>query len=149
MNHSSNERYHQKLIEKGIQSSFQRIQVLKYLYECEGHANAEEIYQALHGEIPTLSRTTIYNTLKLFLENGLVRVISIDGVEKRYDAILADHGHFKCENCGKIFNFPVEMNRIPLQGLDGFQVTEKNVFFNGLCPDCIQTKDQKGIQNGR
>lgn len=132
------------LLEQGVRPSYQRIRIYDYLQNDQGHADAEQIYLALHDEIPTLSRTTIYNTLNLFLEKGLVRVVSIDGVEKRYDGMLEDHGHFKCESCGQIFNFPVEMERIPLLGLDGFRVTEKNVYFNGLCPDCIQNQTEKG-----
>jgi len=125
------------LQKKGIRPSFYRIKVLEYLHQVQGHPTVDEIFSSLSPEIPTLSKATIYNTLNSFLEVGLVRVISIDGIEKRYDITLHNHGHFRCRHCGKIFNFRIEIDNYLSDDLAQFEIHEKNVYFSGLCPNCL------------
>ena len=127
----------EQLKSKGIRASFQRIKVLEYLQRSEGHPAVEEIFCALLPDVPSLSKVTIYNTLHTFVEAGLIRVVEIDGAQMRYDIVLDDHGHFLCEACGAIYNFPVNIRRISMEGLNQFKITQKNVYFKGLCPKCV------------
>lgn len=99
-----------ELQKKGIRPSYQRIKVLECLYRKDTHPTVDEIFRMLSPEIPSLSKATIYNTLHTFVEAGLVRVVSIDGTELRYDITLSNHGHFKCEMCGTIYNFQIDMD---------------------------------------
>ncbi len=124
---------------KGIRPSYQRVRVLEYLHQNMHHPTAEEIYSALSPEIPSLSRTTIYNTLHAFSGSGLVNCLNIDGGETRYDSKLENHGHFKCDQCGELTNFPLESAQLEFKGLEHFKVRQKNVIFNGLCPQCNNT----------
>jgi len=96
----------------------------------------DEIYAALSQQIPSLSKATIYNTLHTLIEAGLVRELNIDLEAQRYDTLLENHGHFRCVSCGKIFNFTVDVDHLKVEGLQGFCVDKKDVFFTGLCPDC-------------
>ncbi len=132
-----------ELKKKGVRPSYQRVRVLEYLHQHTSHPTAEEIFEALSPEIPTLSRTTIYNTLHTFASHGLVNCLSIDGVEIRYDGMLESHGHFKCSECGYIFNFQADPESIPTPGLEGFRIEHRNIVFSGICPDCIQKTFQK------
>jgi Fe2+ or Zn2+ uptake regulation protein len=120
-----------------IRPSIQRVKVLEYLHEKGGHPTVDEIFRALAAEIPSLSRVTIYNTLHTFVDAGLVHVVDIDEIEKHYDITLASHGHFQCEACGKIYNFHVNIDQVPIDGLNQFQVTQKNIYFRGRCPNCL------------
>jgi Fur family transcriptional regulator, peroxide stress response regulator len=120
----------------GIRPSFQRLKVLEYLWTCQTHPTVEEIFTALTAEIPTLSKATIYNTLHTFIQAGLVREITIDADAQHYDLMLADHGHFKCLSCGKIFNFDLNFDQLVVDGLQAFLIKKKDVYFSGLCPDC-------------
>ena len=131
-----------ELQEKGIRPSLHRIQILDYLHQQQGHPTVDDIYASLSSEIPTLSRATIYNTLNSFVKVGLARVISTNGVEKRFDITLHDHGHFTCESCGVITNFRIDIGSIPVDELALFEIREKNIYFNGLCPNCLD--QQKG-----
>jgi Fur family peroxide stress response transcriptional regulator len=131
------------LTNSSIRPSYHRIKVLEYLYRKGGHPTVDEIYRALSPEIPSLSKVTIYNTLHTFVDAGLVRVIDIDDSEMRYDVTLSNHGHFMCESCGTIFNFSVVVDQIPFQGLNKFEIKEKNIYFKGLCPDCVSQPFQK------
>jgi Fe2+ or Zn2+ uptake regulation protein len=125
-----------KLKEKGLRPSVQRIKVLKFLLENKIHPTVDEIYENLKGEIPTLSKTTVYNTLKLFLEKGLIKLVTIELNETRYDADLSLHGHFKCEVCGKIYDF--EIKKIEIEKLDNFVIKNKNLELTGICKSCLQ-----------
>jgi Fur family transcriptional regulator, peroxide stress response regulator len=132
----------QKLTAMGIRPSYQRIKTLEYLYQKGGHPTVDEIFRALAPGIPSLSKVTIYNTLHTFVDAGLVRVVDIDDAEMRYDITLINHGHFLCESCGTIYNFEVDIDQIPVQGLNQFKINEKNIHFKGLCPNCLNKTPQ-------
>ena len=131
------EQYRHELIARGIRPSNQRLKVLEYFHHNPGHPTADEIFRALSAGIPPLSKATIYNVLHTFCDAGILRMISIDENELRYDFITDDHGHFHCEVCGSIFNFFVAMQNLMSNELESFQIHEKNVFFKGICPRCI------------
>ena len=133
---------------KGIRLSYQRIKVLEYLYEKVGHPTVDQIFHALSGDIPSLSKVTVYNTIHTLVDAGLVRVVDIEGTETRYDIILASHGHFLCTACGNIFNFEINMDQVPLAGLEGFDITQKNVTFRGLCPECLRGSRERNQLQG-
>ena len=126
-----------ELITKNIRPSFQRLKILEYLIKNPCHPTVDQIYKDLQSEIPTLSKTTIYNTLDLFHEAGLVQVLTIEDNETRYDIITKTHGHFKCEKCGAISNFTVDIDSLIPEELTGFKVMDKNVYFKGVCPKCL------------
>lgn len=113
------------LQERDIKPSYPRIKVLEYLVTKKNHPTVDLMYQELVKEMPTLSKTTVYNTLSLLLKASLVRVINIEDNETRYDATMSDHGHFKCETCGKIFDFPVNMLGLDPKSLERFKICEK------------------------
>jgi Fur family peroxide stress response transcriptional regulator len=103
----------------------------------------DEIYKSLSPDIPSLSKTTVYNILHTFVEAGLVRIVSVDRVETRFDIMLSNHGHFKCDACGAITDFTIDVESIPFSDLSHFKIKEKNVYFNGLCPNCAKQKNRK------
>lgn len=137
MNESSVEVLSRALQARDIRPSYQRIRILECLYQKDMHPTVDDIFHALLPEIPSLAKATIYNTLHTFVQAGLARAVNIDENELRYDGMLATHGHFKCESCGTIYNFGIDIDSIPVSGLDQFQINEKNVFFKGICPDCL------------
>lgn len=126
------------LLEKDIKPSYIRIKVLDYLITNQNHPTVNQIYTELINEIPTLSKTTVYNSLKLFMDAGIVRVISTEDNDARYDADIINHGHFKCKACGKIYDFPIDIDNYSTRALYGFKVDEKNVYFKGICNKCLE-----------
>jgi Fe2+ or Zn2+ uptake regulation protein len=124
------------LMEKEIKPSYQRIKVMETLNHRKDHPTVEQIYSALKPELPTLSKATVYNTLKLFEEKKLLKAITIEDNEVRYDAIILDHGHFKCEDCGAIYDFPVRLADLDHGTLGHFHIRQRDVFFKGHCVDC-------------
>ncbi|MBR0597349.1 Fur family transcriptional regulator [Sinanaerobacter chloroacetimidivorans] len=126
------------LKEKNIRLSHQRLKVLEYLIHNRCHPTVHQIYTDLHKDIPTLSKTTIYSTLNALAEADLVRVITIEDNETRYDIATDDHGHFKCESCGNIYDFDIEAESIT-GDLKNFKIKDKSVYFKGICPKCQET----------
>ena len=126
-----------KLSEHNIRPSFQRIKVLEYLMQNQCHPSAEQIFNELQSVIPTLSKTTIYNTLNRLADVGLVKVLNIEDNEARYDIITENHGHFRCVECGTIYNFEVDVDTVDAKELNGFITTDRNVYFKGICQKCL------------
>ncbi len=121
---------------KSIRPSLQRIRILEYLIKNRNHPTVEMIYNELLSEMPTLSKTTIYNTLKLFVENNVAIIINIEDNETRYDADTSIHGHFKCLECEGVFDFNVDVKMFQFMGLDGFTVSEHHIYLKGVCRVC-------------
>ncbi|MEL7647569.1 MAG: Fur family transcriptional regulator [Sedimentibacter sp.] len=125
-----------QLKKHNIRLSHQRLKVLEYLVLNQCHPTVDNIYSALHDHVPTLSKTTVYNTLNSLSEAGIVRAINIDDNELRYDINTHSHGHFKCQNCNEIYDFVIDIDSVETSSLNGFEVRDKNVYFKGMCPKC-------------
>lgn len=124
-----------RLEARGIRPSVQRLQIYEYLLEHCTHPTVDEIFEALSAQIPTLSKTTIYNTLSLFVEKGLVMIISIDEKNQRYDACTEPHAHFRCHRCGRVFDFPFP-HALNIELPANFVVKQSDVFLHGICENC-------------
>lgn len=120
----------------GIKPSYQRIKIYEYLMNTKDHPTVESIYSALNGQIPTLSKTTVYNTLKIFIDKGIAMAITIDDNEVRFDAFIDTHGHFKCQECHRVYDFKVNFEGAIGDQLDDFQILEQQMFFYGVCRSC-------------
>jgi Fur family transcriptional regulator, peroxide stress response regulator len=130
----------QILKEKGVKPSFQRIRVLECLMKSKEHPTVEMIYLKLAKEIPTISKTTIYNTLGLFEDKGLVDDLTISGQEARYDYKEKPHSHFYCKKCRNIID--IESIRVPCHKdeICGNQIEEAHYYFRGVCKRCLNKK---------
>jgi Fur family transcriptional regulator, peroxide stress response regulator len=122
-----------------IRASQQRIKVLDYLLQNHCHPTVDQIYSGLLKETQVFSKTTIYNTLNLLVVAGLVRVVSIENNEARYDIATQNHGHFKCESCGAIYDFNIDIDSFATDGLANFIIHDKNVYFKGVCSGCLSS----------
>lgn len=130
----------QLLTDAGIRPSMQRLAIMEYVVSARTHPSADDIYAALAKEYPTLSRTTVFNTMRLMVEHGLVNDIDISADATRYDATLfTPHAHFLCRKCGRIFDVEMDPSQIALP--DDFDCDNINVFFKGICPECKKNPD--------
>lgn len=125
------------LLEHGIKPSFQRIKIFDYLKSTKSHPTVDEIHKHLVKEIPTLSKTTVYNTLNLFIEKGIAIIVMIEENEARYDADTSVHGHFKCNNCGNVYDFHINDLAFNTNELENFKIQEKHLYFKGICENCL------------
>lgn len=127
-----------KLNKKNIRLSHQRMKILEYLSNNQFHPSVDQIYNSLRKDSPMLSKTTVYNTLNVLVDANIIREISIEDKEIRYDVIVENHGHFKCQSCGTIYNFNIDIDSASIKDLDDFQISEKDVYFKGVCPGCLE-----------
>jgi len=125
------------LRQNNIMPSYQRMKIYEYLIRYKSHPTVDEIYQALVNEIPTLSKTTVYNTLKLFLDKRIIQLITIEENENRYDADVSIHGHFKCIKCAKVYDVWLDMAKMEFKGLEEFNIDESHIYFKGTCSKCF------------
>ncbi len=130
------------LLNYHIKPSVQRIAIMDYLLKHHTHPCIDEIYVALCTDIPTLSKTTVYNTLKLFVEHGAARMLTIDERNACFDGDTSVHAHFQCKICGKItdvpFHHPEESEDMKhLREKNGYQIDEIHRYYKGVCPNCI------------
>ncbi len=130
---------YKKLIDHGVRPSFQRIAILNYLLTHFTHPTVEDVYSALASEIPTLSRTTVYNTLRLLADHHVAQMLTIDDHHLCYDGNVEPHVHFICKQCGKVIDlFSEQAPQLPQPVIvDGNVIEDKQLFYRGVCKDCL------------
>ena len=128
------------LIGYNIKPSVQRIAVMDYLLKHRTHPSVEEIYSALSGDMPTLSKTTVYNTLKLFAEQGAAQMLTIDEKNVCFDGDTSLHAHFLCKRCGKIYDLPISepMKETLESNIEGHSVDELHYYYKGTCKNFLE-----------
>lgn len=125
------------LVSKGIRPSVQRLAVMSYLLENKIHPTADDIFAALYPAIPTLSRTTIYNTLDLFVDRGAVILLDIDAKFKRYDGETSLHAHFMCDKCHSVLDVGIKNSLLINDNIpDGVEVRDVQLLYKGSCQRC-------------
>ena len=120
-----------------IKPSVHRSRIYRYLLEKKNHPTVDTVFKELVREIPTLSKTTVYNTLKLFVERNITGIVSIEGNELRYDADVSTHGHFKCTRCGEVYDFQFD-NNLNISDIEDFQTEKTHLYISGICRTCLQ-----------
>jgi len=134
------------LKEKGIKPTFQRLKILEYLSNnLNNHPTVEMVYEKLLKDIPTLSLTTVYNTLNNFLEKGLVFGVTITGTEVRYDFDTKYHHHFLCKECSQIMDIDLKCAyaKGENRAVSGHRIDEVHGYFKGICKDCSKNVGKK------
>lgn len=130
-----------QLINNGIKPSFLRLVILDYLDKHRIHPTVEDIFNDLAYSIPTLSKTSVYNTVSLFVKKGILLAINIDEKNVRYEINIAiPHAHFRCTKCNSIYDVPLInpslSSLIEPDYLIDNQITELHVYFKGICHKC-------------
>lgn len=107
-----------KLRSHGVLPTSQRLEVAEVLLKRPQHLSADQIIEHLKTADSRVSKATVYNTLKLFSEQGLVREISVDASRKYYDSTTHAHHHFYHVQTGQLIDIPADkvgiMNLPPL-----------------------------------
>ena len=120
------------LEEHGIQPSAQRVAVAEYVLYTTDHPSADQVWAEVKRSFPMLSRATVYNTLNLFTEKGLLRELVLAEGKVVFDPKLEPHHHFLDEETGEIVDVPwnaLDVRRV--HQLNGFDVHEYQVVMRG------------------
>lgn len=126
----------EKIVERlrgsGIQPSAQRVAVAEYVLSTDDHPSAEQVHRRVRESFPMISRATVYNTLNLFADKGLLRQLVLAEGRVVFDPNIAPHHHFIDEQTGEILDVPwsaLEVSR--LDALEDFEISEYQVVIRG------------------
>lgn len=133
------EKIHTLLMDHQIKPSYTRVKIYRYLQENKNHPTVDDIYQALVEELPTLSKTTVYNTLKLFLDHHIVKELLLKE-QKHYDIVTRPHAHFKCDKCEQLFDVEVKPPALDGAALEAFHVRDAQLLYHGVCKQCQRSQ---------
>lgn len=137
----SESRIMEMLHEKGIRPSMQRIAVLGYVANSLSHPTADDIFSGLEPRFPSLSRTTVYNSLRTLVEAGLLYELGTDALSRRYDfATEPAHCHFLCRICGCFIDMKMPED-VMAAAESGYKVEGVDLTFKGICPECAGKSD--------
>lgn len=135
----SNQSITDMLRERGFKVTPQRLAVYRTLAESKEHPSAEMIYSKLRDLFPTMSLATVYKTVDMLVELGLVQKLNVGEDSFRYDAWTDEHSHIRCTSCGRVDDL-VEIDASMMvdaarAGTD-YQITGQQFYFYGICKDC-------------
>jgi Fur family ferric uptake transcriptional regulator len=134
------ETFHSRLRERGLKSTAPRDDIARVFFELGRHISAEELYSEVKKINPHVGYATIYRTLKLLKDCGLLSERHFDEGQARYEVAGGHHhDHFICENCGKIIEFENEelerIQQVVAQKMGALLRRHKMELY-GLCADC-------------
>ena len=117
-------------------NTVQRTLVLETVRSLHNHPTAEEIYENVLLRCPNISQGTVYRNLNNLAKDGDILRVQVANAPDRYDFTVKPHAHFRCNYCGKVFDFTLPDTPLPEALNAGFQVEDYQLVFCGSCPDC-------------
>jgi len=127
----------------GVKLTHQRLEICHEVGKSGDHPDAEAIYRSVRKRIPTVSLDTVYRTMWLLLDLGLITTLGPHRGRVRFDANISSHHHFVCTKCGLIHDFySEEFDHLKIPGdVKALGSVEKaHVEFRGLCLRCSKKK---------
>ncbi len=131
------------LREMGCKVTPQRLAIYQVLKNCNMHPTAESIYNIISVDYPTMSLATVYKTLDLLKETGIIQELNIGGNTSRYDVIPKPHAHIVCTKCGKVENLDMPMSKNLMnkaKKTSDYHIQNLQLYFFGVCPYCQNIK---------
>lgn len=119
------------LRERGVNPTTQRVEIAHYLLSRPQHLSADAVLQGLNSEYEQVSQATVYNTLRLFVQKGVIRELVISPDRIYYDSNTASHHHFLDVDSGTIHDLRAEDLNLPkVQHLNA-EIDEVSVLIKG------------------
>ena len=135
---------HRTLSVTGMRATDQRALILEVIRHEQGHLDADEIYRRARIKQPRISLSTVYRTLRMFKELGLIEELHFDDAHHRYEIKpSSEHQHLICLGCGKIVEFECPLSPKMKEDIareNDFEVTSVEVRMTGYCPQCRQDR---------
>jgi len=131
------------LRDMGCKVTPQRLAIYEVLKNCNMHPTAETIYNIISSDYPTMSLATVYTTLDLLKETGIIQELNIAGNTSRYDVISKPHPHILCTKCGRIENMDISLPKNMVskaKKISGYDIQSFQLYFFGVCPYCRNSK---------
>ena len=124
----------------------QRRLLLELIRDTEGHLDAKELYQRARTRDESIGSATVYRSLNLFKELGLVDEIRLGKLRCYYEIRQSpEHQHLLCQGCGKVIEFQNPyFNKLikAVQREHGFKITKAELYLEGYCPKCEEKEKE-------
>lgn len=126
-------------------NTIQRTLTLQAVQRLHDHPTADEVYEEVSAEYPSISRGTVYRNLNQLAEDGFISERKVPGGADRFDHSTTDHYHVRCVQCGRIYD--VDMDFISdlegsIRDSHGFRFLGYDLMFKGICPSCLETENE-------
>jgi Fe2+ or Zn2+ uptake regulation protein len=121
----------------------QRLEILRHLDKNRNHPTVDEIYSELKEKNPSLSKTTVYNSVETLNEHKIIQSLTISGSELRYDFKNEMHHHFLCKKCGNIIDIDIECPNLGKMMENGHKVDEVHGYLKGTCEKCLKKEKSR------
>lgn len=123
---------HERLQNAGIQPSAQRVAVAEYVLQTHEHPSADLVWKRVREKFPWISRATVYNTLNLFVDKGLLQRLTIAEDSCVFDPIVETHHHFIDEQTGAIHDVPWDKVQVcNIDSLREYEIHDYQVVMRG------------------
>ena len=128
----------------GFKVTPQRLAVYEALANTKEHHNAEMIFNGLQATYPTMSLATVYKTIDILHEIGLVQILNAGEDSFRYDADVSEHAHIRCVECGRVddvFDLDTAKFNDQIQQNTKYRLVGQQFYFYGICADCQKSSE--------
>jgi len=116
----------------GIKPSAQRVAVAQYVLYTAEHPSADDVWARVKPAFPMVSRATVYNTLNLFVEKGLLRRFALIGGRVVFDPNVERHHHVIDEETGKVYDLPWDALKVSrVEQVEGFDIRDYQEVLRG------------------
>jgi Fe2+ or Zn2+ uptake regulation protein len=122
-----------------FRNTTQRAEVLDEVRRSQSHLTAGEIFERVRRRDPRIAYGTVYRTLHLLAEHGLIQELTFADQASRYDGRVERHDHVHCLECGVLLDVDVPVALMALHVAaeqSGFDVSSHHTVFSGVCPGC-------------
>ncbi|HYB98565.1 MAG TPA: Fur family transcriptional regulator [Candidatus Limnocylindrales bacterium] len=133
------EKFREFIRERGLKSTRQRDEIASWFFGHKGHLSADQIYREVKELHPGIGFSTVYRTMKLLVEAGLVSERHFSDAEALYENVVGHHDHCICTSCGKIIEFEnerIEELQRSVAEKHGFLLKSHKMELYGLCQTC-------------
>ena len=120
-------------------NTIQKALILRAVCELKRHLTADEVYEFVKKDHPSIGKGTVYRNLAILTEEGAIRKVEVPDGSDRFDFTLKNHYHVRCVKCGEVFD--VDMDEIPdlqkkIHDTHGMEFLTYDIFFKGICTEC-------------
>ncbi|MCS7039387.1 MAG: Fur family transcriptional regulator [Anaerolineae bacterium] len=126
----------------GYRLTPQRLAICRYLASGREHPTPAAVYARVREQVPTISLATVYNTLALLRQLGLITEMGADASGVRYETDTHPHANLICLQCGRVVDAPLpDLAHVQavLAAQNAFELRSLRLDAYGLCPDCRRT----------
>ena len=128
-----------------FKNTAQRAAVLEVVRRSEAHLTAGEIFERVRRQDPHIGYGTVYRTLHLLAEHGLIQELTFADQASRYDGRVERHDHVHCQTCGVLLDVDVPVALMAMHVASeqsGFDIDSHHTVFLGTCPTCRSGRPQ-------